>query len=119
MPLVSGPVHRPSARSWSPTAGSGSACTSAGPQGGSHVERCSDRPTSDTASDGVGRADPEPRPGRLLLSVVEAAELLGVSRAFAYELVLAGELPSVKLGRLRKVRRGELEAYVAALGGDG
>ncbi|MDA8035152.1 MAG: helix-turn-helix domain-containing protein [Actinomycetota bacterium] len=71
------------------------------------------------ASTGIGTTIDEPRPERLLLSVAEAAELLGVSRAFAYELVLAGELPSVKLGRLRKVRRGELEAYVAALGGDG
>ncbi len=36
---------------------------------------------------------------RPVLTVSEAAELLGVSRAFAYELVVCGELPAVRLGR--------------------
>jgi excisionase family DNA binding protein len=36
---------------------------------------------------------------RPVLTVSEAAELLGVSRAFAYELVARGELPAVRLGR--------------------
>lgn len=52
--------------------------------------------------------DPESpaRPGapllaseRLVLSVAEAGELLGLSRAFAYELVARGELPVVRFGR--------------------
>jgi excisionase family DNA binding protein len=36
---------------------------------------------------------------RLVLTVAEAGELLGISRAFAYELVARGELPVVRFGR--------------------
>ncbi len=53
---------------------------------------------------------------RLLLSVREAAVELGVSRAYMYQLLRPmGPVPWVKLGRLRKIRRVELEAYVATL----
>ena len=71
---------------------------------------------ADTAGAGAGA---DAHDGRLLLSVAEAAALLGISRAYAYELVMAGELASVKLGRLRKVRRSDLLAYVDSLGADG
>ena len=36
---------------------------------------------------------------RLVYTVAEAGELLGISRAFAYELVGRGELPVIRLGR--------------------
>ena len=36
---------------------------------------------------------------RLVFTVPEAGELLGVSRAFAYELIARGELPFLRLGR--------------------
>jgi excisionase family DNA binding protein len=36
---------------------------------------------------------------RLVFTVAEAAYLINVSRAFAYELVARGELPSIRLGR--------------------
>jgi excisionase family DNA binding protein len=36
---------------------------------------------------------------RLALTVTEAASVLGISRALAYELVARGELPSIRLGR--------------------
>jgi excisionase family DNA binding protein len=36
---------------------------------------------------------------KLALSVPEVAELLGISRAFAYELVARHELPALRLGR--------------------
>lgn len=39
------------------------------------------------------------RGDRLALTVTEAASLLGISRALAYELVARGELPSIRLGR--------------------
>jgi excisionase family DNA binding protein len=42
---------------------------------------------------------------RLVLTVTEAGELLGISRAFAYELVARGELPVIRLGRRRLVPR--------------
>lgn len=49
---------------------------------------------------------------RLTLSVREAADLLGISRALAYELVCRGELPAIRLGRRIVVPRQALEAMV-------
>jgi excisionase family DNA binding protein len=37
--------------------------------------------------------------GRLVVTVTEAAELLGISRGLAYELARVGQLPSLRLGR--------------------
>ncbi|MEZ5280564.1 MAG: helix-turn-helix domain-containing protein [Acidimicrobiales bacterium] len=42
---------------------------------------------------------------RLVYSVSEAAELLGIGRSTAYELVARGELPSVAIGRRRVITR--------------
>jgi len=53
---------------------------------------------------------------RLTLTVTEAAELLGISRALAYELVGRGELPALRLGRRLVVPRKALEALVEAAG---
>jgi len=36
---------------------------------------------------------------RLVVSVAEAAALLGISRALGYELAARGELPTLRLGR--------------------
>ncbi len=49
---------------------------------------------------------------RLTLTVEEASALLGISRAFAYELVARGELPSLRLGRRLLVPRRALEALL-------
>ena len=38
------------------------------------------------------------RPKRMVLSVTEAAELLGISRSLAYDLVARGELPARRFG---------------------
>ena len=51
---------------------------------------------------------------RLTLTVEEAAELLGISRTLAYELVTRRELPSVRLGRRIVVPRRALEALLDA-----
>jgi excisionase family DNA binding protein len=48
-----------------------------------------------------------------LLSAEELARELGVGRTTAYSLLWSGTIPSMKLGRLRKVRREDLEAYLA------
>jgi excisionase family DNA binding protein len=45
---------------------------------------------------------------RLTVSVEEAAEILGISRALAYSLVARQELPSLKLGRRVLVPRSAL-----------
>jgi excisionase family DNA binding protein len=52
---------------------------------------------------------------RLLLTVREAAELLGVGRSKIYELLAGGILESVKIGRARRVPREAVELYVADL----
>ena len=49
---------------------------------------------------------------RLVYTVGEAGELLGISRAFAYELVARGELPVIRLGRRRLVPQIALLALV-------
>jgi len=49
---------------------------------------------------------------RLVLTVEEAAQLLGIGRTLAWRLVQEGELPSVRLGRCVRVPRRELEAWV-------
>ena len=50
-----------------------------------------------------------PPTGPLLLSVAQAAELLGVSRSTPYQLVAAGRVPVVRLGRTVRVPRREVE----------
>jgi excisionase family DNA binding protein len=49
---------------------------------------------------------------RLVYSVAEAGALLGISRAFAYELVARGELPVIRLGRRRLIPRAALLALI-------
>ncbi len=49
---------------------------------------------------------------RLVFTVAEAGSLLGISRAFAYELVARGELPVIRLGRRRLVPKVALFALV-------
>jgi excisionase family DNA binding protein len=49
------------------------------------------------------------RPERLVLSVPEAAGLLGISRRLAYELAARGELPVLRLGGRVLILRRPLE----------
>jgi len=50
---------------------------------------------------------------RLLLRVGEAAEVLGISRAKAYQLVSSGALPSIQLaGSMRRVPVEELRKLI-------
>ena len=51
-------------------------------------------------------------PIRLTVSVTEAARLLGISRALAYELIARGELPAIRLGRRLVVPYRALERLV-------
>jgi len=48
-----------------------------------------------------------------LLSVDEAAAWLDISRGLAYELARRGDLPSVRLGRLLRVKREGLVSLMA------
>jgi excisionase family DNA binding protein len=51
----------------------------------------------------------------LLCPVEEAAQLLGVGRSQAFELISRGELESVKIGRRRLVPRDAIDAYIRRL----
>ena len=53
-------------------------------------------------------------PVRLLLTIPEVALALGVGRNVVYELVLTGQLASIKIGRLRRVPVGALETFINA-----
>jgi excisionase family DNA binding protein len=67
--------------------------------------------TAETASPG------QREPAGLLLTVEEAADRLTLGRTFVYQLIMSGELESVKVGRLRRVPAECLPEYVAALRG--
>ncbi|WP_226352837.1 excisionase family DNA-binding protein [Pseudonocardia sp. ICBG601] len=54
---------------------------------------------------------------RIVLTVEEAAELLGIGRTLMYALVAAGEVESVRIGRLRRIPRDALVVYVESLRG--
>ena len=51
---------------------------------------------------------PDHRP-RLTVTVQEAADLVGISRTLAYELIARGELPHLRLGRRILVPRRAIE----------
>ena len=51
----------------------------------------------------------------LLLRPSQAADVLGIGRSMAYELIKAGELPAVRIGNSLRIARADLEAYVARL----
>ncbi|MFF5496358.1 helix-turn-helix domain-containing protein [Streptomyces aquilus] len=52
---------------------------------------------------------------RLLYTPEEAAEALAIGRSTLYELMADGVLTYIKLGRSRRIRRTDLETYVAGL----
>jgi excisionase family DNA binding protein len=58
---------------------------------------------------------PKEPPAKLLLTVTEAAARLGIGRTLMYELISTGEIPSVCVGRLRRIRTVDLEEYAAEL----
>jgi excisionase family DNA binding protein len=51
----------------------------------------------------------------LLLTPDEAAEVLGVGRVTVYELIRLRALPSVKIGRCRRIALRSLQEYVDRL----
>jgi excisionase family DNA binding protein len=54
-------------------------------------------------------------PIRIVLTVAEAAEILGIGRTLMYSLVTSGAVESVTIGRLRRIPSDALSAYVQAL----
>ncbi len=52
---------------------------------------------------------------KLLLTVDECARRLGIGRSHTYVFVLRGEIPSVKLGRSRRIRTEDLDRFIDGL----
>jgi excisionase family DNA binding protein len=57
-----------------------------------------------------------PPPGVSLLTVVEAARELRVSRTRVFQLLASGDLEGVRIGRVRCVPRCSIDAYLGRLG---
>jgi len=49
---------------------------------------------------------------KILLTVSEAAILMGLGRTYVYRLVMHGELASLKIGRNRRVPHWALHAFI-------
>lgn len=48
-----------------------------------------------------------------LVTAAEAAVLLGISRSHLYSLVMRGEIPSIKIGRARRIPVTAIERWIA------
>lgn len=55
---------------------------------------------------------------KMLLTVDEACELIGVKRSKLYELIASDKIESVRIGRSRRIPSDALEDYVARLRAD-
>ena len=51
----------------------------------------------------------------ILMTVLDAAHVLSVSRSRIYTLIISGELESVKIGKSRRVTREALDRFVEYL----
>lgn len=102
----------------SPNAGSRSCATSvpAGLSQGRSSTRARSTPAEQRSLQAAnnGRLVDDPQ-YRLLLTIPEACAALAVSRDAVYELLRSGRLPSVTLGRSRRIRIADLERFVAGL----
>lgn len=67
------------------------------------------RPNSIDSWKGQGLVD------KILLTPLEAATALGISRSKLYELLGSGRLRSIRIGSCRRVPAEDLEAFVLAL----
>ena len=51
----------------------------------------------------------------LLLKTKDVAEILKISRAMAYNLMQRGEIPTVRIGKARRVRPEDLIKYIESI----
>jgi excisionase family DNA binding protein len=73
------------------------------------VEQLSYQPHQAASVDGPTRTP------RLLLTVEEAADRIGICRSNMFKLIRQGDVKSVKVGRLRRVTPAALEDFVQHL----
>jgi excisionase family DNA binding protein len=64
-----------------------------------------ERPSNDAEQPGIGAS--------LLVTVQEAAYLLALGRSTVYELIAAGRLPTIHIGRSVRIRATDVRALVA------
>ena len=57
-------------------------------------------------------------PTKLLLTITEACQVLAISRSKFYDLLSSGHLPSVHIGRSRRIRMTDLEEFVKVGGNE-
>lgn len=57
-------------------------------------------------------------PSPELLTLDQVAERLQVSRWTVYQLIWAGQLPSIHIGRCHRIRARDFDAYIERLGPD-
>lgn len=51
----------------------------------------------------------------VMLTVPQVCRVLQMSRSKVYEMLASGEIPSVSIGRSRRIHNRDLEAYLASL----
>lgn len=56
---------------------------------------------------------PRVMPERVLLTIEEAAEQLGIGRTLMYKLIAHGEIDSIRIGRLRRVPTAAIRDYTS------
>jgi excisionase family DNA binding protein len=61
------------------------------------------------------RSNGQNPPPRVLLTVEEAAQQLGIGKTKAYAFVSSGELESVRIGRLRRIHVDAIATFAARL----
>lgn len=55
---------------------------------------------------------------KMLIKIADAADQLSLSRSKVYELIAAGEIAVVKIGKSARIERTELERFVARMRGE-
>lgn len=60
-------------------------------------------------------ASPPTESGHFLYSVEEAASLLGIGRTYMFQLLAAGEIESLKIGRRRRIPLDAIDTYIERL----
>ena len=55
---------------------------------------------------------PELKGGMELLSIPEVCQEIGMGKSWVYQRLRSGEIPSLKLGKVIKIRREDLEEYL-------
>lgn len=71
--------------------------------------------TEDPRPESTQRNERPGPPARVLLTVEEAAERLGMGKTKVYSFVMSGELESVRIGRLRRIHVDAIAAFAARL----